>query len=169
MRIISGSFRGRKLRTPGRGVRPTTDRVREACFSILGPELKEATVLDLYAGSGAVGLEALSRGARHADFVEAGRRSLAALDQNIHMLGVREHTTVHWDKALKFVAKLGELSYDVALADPPYNSDDAVQLAELFRMLRFARIMSIEHRRDVGLCADRACRYGSTTLSFFFS
>ena len=87
MRIIAGEFRGRTLRPPGdRRTRPTTDLVREAWFSILGDELIDATVVDLFAGSGALGLEALSRGASRVEFVEVGKAAIAALRTNIAAL-----------------------------------------------------------------------------------
>ncbi len=124
MRVIAGRFGGRRLAAPpGRGTRPTSDRVREALFSILGP-LDGAVVLDLYAGSGALGLEALSRGAARAVFVERDARAVSALRGNIEALGlggdaaqVRRADVL---AALKDAHTRHE-NYSLVLADPPYR------------------------------------------------
>ncbi|HYC33481.1 MAG TPA: 16S rRNA (guanine(966)-N(2))-methyltransferase RsmD, partial [Gemmatimonadales bacterium] len=149
MRIVGGSLGGRRLVVPKDGrVRPTADRVREAWMSILGPEVEGARVLDLYAGSGALGLEALSRGAESAEFVELGAASLAALRANIEALDVGDRVKVHRGDALRFAERLGPGAFDLAFADPPYAHDDAERLVALFRRTPFARILSVEHRAD---------------------
>src|SRR5439155_164095 len=118
IRIIAGEFKGRRLKTPATDkVRPTADRVREAWFSIIQRSTRGARVLDLYAGSGALGLEALSRGATTADFVEVHRFALAALRANIKTLNVGDRTVIHRQDALKFAAQLHPGQYDVAFAD----------------------------------------------------
>src|SRR5213595_3241970 len=123
IRIIAGEFKGRRLKTPsGDTVRPTGDRVREAWFSILQRPLRGARVLALFAGSGALGLEALSRGAVSADFVEIHRLALSSLNANITLLKVDDRTVVHRVDALKFAEQLHPGQYDVAFADPPYAS-----------------------------------------------
>ena len=105
MRIVAGELGGRRLRMPKDGrVRPTADRVREAWMSILGEELQDARVLDLFAGSGALGLEALSRGAAAATFVELSPPSLEALRANIETLGVAGRARIHRGDALRFAA-----------------------------------------------------------------
>lgn len=170
MRIIAGEFRGRRLRTPAdRRVRPTGERVREALFSILGPALPDAAVADLFAGSGALGLEALSRGARHADFVDLGRASLAAVRANIAALGVESRTHVHRADALRFAAELERCAYEVALADPPYASDYAAQLVGLFRATPFARILGVEHRAAAAIEGDETRRYGDAALTLCYA
>src|ERR671926_416665 len=122
MRIVSGRWRGRLIQAPAdQRVRPTADRVREAWMSILQNDIPGARVLDLFAGSGALGLEALSRGASWVDFVELGGRSLKALRRNIDALGAAAETTVHRADAVPFVERLPEGAYDIALADPPYG------------------------------------------------
>jgi 16S rRNA (guanine966-N2)-methyltransferase len=167
MRIVSGEFRGRRLAVPKDArVRPTADRVREAWMSILGPALPGARVLDLYAGSGALGLEALSRGAGAATFVELNPPSLRALEANVAALDVAQRVTIHRGDALRFAERLGPGAYDVALADPPYNRDDAERLVALFRRTPFARILSVEHNADAGLDGDDTRRYGDTALTF---
>ncbi|HEX6106320.1 MAG TPA: RsmD family RNA methyltransferase [Gemmatimonadales bacterium] len=167
MRIVGGSFGGRRLAVPKAGrVRPTADRVREAWMSILGRELDGARVLDLYAGSGALGLEALSRGASTADFVELHPASLEALRANIAALGVADRTRVHRGDALRFAERLDPGAFDLALADPPYAHDAAQRLAALFRRTPFARILSVEHRADDRIDGDESRRYGDTALTF---
>ena len=167
MRIISGAFRGRSLKAPGdRRTRPTADRVREAWFSILAPELPDARVLDLFAGSGALGLEALSRGAGHVDFVEVSKAALAALRANVAAFDVEEHVTIHREDALRFASRLPLQAYDVALADPPYRTDAASQLAEAFRRRPFARVLGLEHQARVPIPGDDTRVYGETALTF---
>jgi 16S rRNA (guanine966-N2)-methyltransferase len=147
-------------------VRPTADRVREAWMSILGGELAGARVLDLFAGSGALGLEALSRGAASATFVELNAPSLTALRQNIAALTVDNLVTVHRGDALRYVERLAGGEFDVALADPPYSTGQGVRLVSLFRQKPFARILSVEHRSDEDLDGDDTRRYGDTAITF---
>jgi 16S rRNA (guanine966-N2)-methyltransferase len=169
VRIVAGTFRGRRLAVPADPrVRPTADRVREAWMSILGDALAGARVLDLYAGSGALGLEALSRGAAAATFVELNPPSLRALRENIAALDAGAVTTVHRADALRFADRLAPHSFDVAFADPPYTIDAAARLVALFRRVPFARILSVEHRADVVLAGDDTRRYGDTALTFCY-
>jgi 16S rRNA (guanine966-N2)-methyltransferase len=167
LRIVGGSFGGRRLVVPkDHRVRPTADRVREAWMSILGEALQGARVLDLYAGSGALGLEALSRGAASAEFVELNALSLEALRANVRALGLQERVSVHRADALRFAGRLGPDAFDLAFADPPYAHDAAVRLAALFRRTPFARILSIEHRADQAIEGDETRRYGDTAITF---
>jgi 16S rRNA (guanine966-N2)-methyltransferase len=167
VRIVAGEFGGRRLVVPRDGrVRPTADRVREAWMSILAPELEGARVLDLFAGSGALGLEALSRGAAHATFVELAPASLEALRANIAALGVEGRVTVRRGDALRFVQALEAGAYDVAFADPPYAVDAADRLVTLFRSTPFARILSVEHPADRRVEGDETRRYGDTAVTF---
>jgi 16S rRNA (guanine966-N2)-methyltransferase len=170
MRIVGGLFGGRRLVIPKDSrVRPTSDRVREAWMSILGDALDGARVLDLFAGSGALGLEALSRGAASATFVELNPPSLRALEQNIAALGVGEQVTVHRGDAIRFAERLAEHAFDVTLADPPYTIDYAPRLVGLFRRHPFARILAVEHRSDLELPGDETRRYGDTALTFCYA
>jgi 16S rRNA (guanine966-N2)-methyltransferase len=167
MRIVGGQFGGRRLVMPKDvRVRPTADRVREAWMSILGSELEGTRVLDLFAGSGALGLEALSRGAESVTFVELNPPSLRALEQNITALGVTDAVTVHRADAMRFVERLPEGAFDLVLADPPYTADHAARLVAHFRRHPFGRILSVEHRSDVELAGDDTRRYGDTALTF---
>ena len=171
MRIVSGRWRGRRISAPkGNLVRPTLDSVREAWMSILQMDLPDARVLDLYAGSGALGLEALSRGARSADFVEKDSKSLSALEANVNALGASDLVTVHRTSALAFADALGALDYDVAFADPPYAGGDAAKLAERWIELPFSRVLSIEHSAADAMPEGGVTRkYGSTAITFYRS
>jgi 16S rRNA (guanine966-N2)-methyltransferase len=150
-------------------VRPTTERAREALFSVLEPRLTGATVLDAFAGSGALGLEALSRGASRVDFVELSVEALRAIRSNIERLGVEGKTHVYRRDALRYVRKLGERAYDVALADPPYTTNQAAELVEVFRTQPFAELLSVEHRAGVECGGDETRRYGDVALTFCFA
>jgi 16S rRNA (guanine966-N2)-methyltransferase len=167
VRIVAGEFGGRRLVVPRDGrVRPTADRVREAWMSILAPELQGARTLDLFAGSGALGLEALSRGAASVTFVELAPASLEALRANIEALAVADRVSVRRGDALRFVQGLEPGAYDVAFADPPYAVDAADRLVALFRATPFARILSVEHPSDRRVDGDETRRYGDTAVTF---
>jgi 16S rRNA (guanine966-N2)-methyltransferase len=151
-------------------VRPTLDRVREAWMSILQLDIPESRVLDLYAGSGALGLEALSRGASSADFVEKDPRSLRALQDNIESLGAKELSTVHRKSALMFATALEPAAYDIVFADPPYATGDALRLAERWKEVPFSRVLSIEHSiKDAMPDGGDTRKYGSTAITFYRS
>ena len=170
LRIIAGEFKGRRLKTPTTSkVRPTSDRVREAWFSILQQSIPDARVLDLFAGSGALGFEALSRGAVSVDFVETQRGSLTALNANVEALKVEDRVTIHRMDALRFAERLQPAQYDVAVADPPYATDEAQRLAEIFRATPFAGILAVEHRPDLAVVGDDTRRYGDTAITFVYA
>jgi 16S rRNA (guanine966-N2)-methyltransferase len=122
MRIIAGSHKGARIFAPsGRDTRPTGDRVREAVFNLVGP-VDGMEVLDLYAGSGAMGLEALSRGAAHATFVEGDRRAAGTIVRNLDKLGFKTATVLREDVARKLAADAAAgRRYDLVLIDPPYR------------------------------------------------
>ena len=121
MRISGGEFRGRVLSVPkGLDVRPTQDRVREALFSMLQNDICGARFLDLFAGSGSVGLEALSRGAAEVSFVEHAPRSLASLSRNIAMLKVEAQCRMIRADVYEWLGRPAETAFDIAYADPPY-------------------------------------------------
>lgn len=173
MRIIAGVWGGRRLRpVRGRGIRPTTDRVREAWMSALGQDVVDARVLDLFAGSGALGLEALSRGARRVTFVEKARGALATLSENIRSLEAGEACTVVRGDAMAFAGRLEPGHFDVVLADPPYDRPFAAELLSAFSEKPFARTLWVEHRSKEPmpeLPGLRQRRYGDTTLSILMS
>jgi len=137
-------------------------------MSILQFDLPGARVLDLYAGSGALGLEALSRGAIAADFVEKDPTSFRILQENIEALGARDLATIHRKSALPFAEGLGALDYDVAFADPPYATGDAAKLAERWMSSPFSRILSVEHSATTEMPEGGDTRkYGSTAITFY--
>lgn len=178
MRIVAGVAGGRRLRAP-RGTRPTSDRVREAVFSTLESrmDLDGLRVLDLYAGSGGMGLEALSRGASHARFVESDRRAAATLRRNAEVLGLHgAEVTVGTVAAV--LASGPEQSYDLVLADPPYAlADDALAAALQglveHRWLRPGTVLMVERSaRDAaprwpdGVAAVTERRYGDARVYY---
>jgi 16S rRNA (guanine966-N2)-methyltransferase len=169
MRIIAGKWRGRRIDAPrGDAVRPTGDRVREAWMSIVNPWLAEARVLDLFSGSGALGLEALSRGAASVDFVENAATSLAAIRRNAELLGAGDGAVIHRGDALRYIETLAPHAYDVAFADPPYDFGLATQVAERWLETPFADVLGIEHRVDERLPGDGERRkYGGTVITFY--
>jgi 16S rRNA (guanine966-N2)-methyltransferase len=148
LRIVAGKYAGRDLTSPQDSrVRPTAEHVRVGVLDMLAADLKDARVLDLFAGTGALGLEAISRGARSADFVEFRPDSLHALKANIAALRLLKSTRVFKRDALPFAAALPADSYDIAFADPPYGSRMLDRVLESWRANSFSRILAVEHAR----------------------
>lgn len=169
MRIIAGEWRARRIEAPaGRSTRPTTDRAREAWMSVLHPSLPGAHVLDLFAGSGALGLEALSRGAAVATFVENDARAIVALRRNLVLLDAADRATIVRTDAVRFVRTLDAGAFDIAFADPPYEQRLATAVADRWLEVAFARILGVEHSpREVLLGGDDTRRYGDTAITFY--
>ena len=131
MRIISGSARGRKLVSPeGMDVRPTTDKVKESLFNIIQFELADASVLDLFAGTGQLGLEALSRGAAKAVFVDSSKKSLATVKRNVDLCGFADRARLVPSDAFSYLARAEE-TFDFVFLDPPYHNGLCVRAFEL--------------------------------------
>jgi 16S rRNA (guanine966-N2)-methyltransferase len=146
VRIVKGKFAGRDLTSPNDfRVRPTAEHVREGVLEMLAADLQGARMLDLFAGTGAVGLEAISRGAKFADFVETRPSSLHALRANVALLRLREKTRIFKRDALPFVAALAPGSYDIAFADPPYESRMLDRVLATWQERRFSRVLALEH------------------------
>jgi 16S rRNA (guanine966-N2)-methyltransferase len=179
MRIIAGAFKGRRLAPVKGRTRPTAAKVREAVFSILGPAVHGVRVLDLFAGTGALGIEALSRGAATAIFVEDHPEALKVLRRNLAALGLTDRTTV-WPlpvaTAVKKLAGRGE-RFGLAFLDPPYGGGDSAAalsvLASLNLLAPGARVV-VEHSRRESL--PEVCgaltrlevrRYGDTQVAFY--
>jgi 16S rRNA (guanine(966)-N(2))-methyltransferase RsmD len=181
MRIVAGLYRGRILRSPSDGrTRPTSDRLRETIFNILTPRITDETrCLDLCAGTGAIGIEALSRGAGFATFVDKSRKACAIIEQNLDMLGVPEtETEVLCLTAENFVGRNHEVGWDIVFFDPPYSSDYSTVLfefgAESSTLLREEGIFITEHHLKnelpdaVGnLRRWRMVKQGQNCLSFY--
>ena len=149
MRIIAGRWAGRDLVSPpDHRVRPTAEAVRDAWLRSLQPHLQGARVADLFAGSGALGLEALSRGARWVDFVEMRPSSLHALRANVAALRLREKARIYKRDALAHASRLDAGAYEIAFADPPYGSRMLDRLIEIWSDRRFSTILSVEHAAD---------------------
>ena len=149
MRIVGGKFGGRNLTSPKDfRVRPTAEQVRAAMLGMLAPDLPRARILDLFAGTGALGLEAISRGAASADFVETRPSSLHALRANIAALRLRERTRVFKRDAVPFAAALRTGSYEIAFIDPPYGSRMLDMVIASWEASRFARVLAVEHASD---------------------
>lgn len=174
MRVIAGTARGRPLVAPrGARTRPITDRVKETLFGILADRVVDARVLDLYAGSGSVGIEALSRGAASCDFVEHERRAVAAIRENLERAGVVEHASVHSVDVMRFLERTGEDRFGLVFLDPPYEDRDI--LAPLARLVpHLASGASVVVKRFwrtpvpevAGLARWRDRRFGETALTF---
>jgi 16S rRNA (guanine966-N2)-methyltransferase len=171
MRIIAGQWRGRSIRAPaGKDVRPTADRIREAWMSAIGDRVERARVVDLFAGSGALGLEALSRGAVQVTFVERSRGALRVLEKNVETLGAGEGVRIVHGDVLSFLARHSADPYDIALADPPYDRGFAARLLEIMAERPFAHELWVEHRSSETLPVLPGLtqrRYGDTTLSIW--
>lgn len=139
-------------------------------MSIVQPDLDGARVLDLFAGSGALGIEALSRGAARAEFVELASRSLAALKDNLRSVGAEEEARVHRGNAIAFAERLPAAAFDVAFADPPYRLGLAERLTEIWLSVPFARVLGIEHEKELQLPGSEDRRvYGDTVVTFYRS
>ncbi len=173
MRVISGSLRGRPLRAPMRSsLRPTSDRVREAMFDIVGSlgGVEGADVLDLFAGTGALGIEAISRGAEHVTFVENDRTALAAIAANLHSTGLAGDPETSGNYRVVPAEALGWLAgnrvrFDVAFCDPPYRFERWPQLLDGLR----AELVVLESDRELELpesmVPHRVYRYGGTLVT----
>jgi 16S rRNA (guanine966-N2)-methyltransferase len=169
VRIVAGEWRGRTITAPpGPAVRPTTDRVREAWMSIVHLALPGARVVDLCAGSGALGLEALSRGAVHATFVDDSARALRVLRENVARLGAGDRVTIVKGDAVQFVADLAGGAFDVGFADPPYGTGVAQALVERWLASRFATVFGVETgvREETDASGDRRS-YGDSAVTIF--
>jgi 16S rRNA (guanine966-N2)-methyltransferase len=170
VRIIAGDHRGRRIAAPkGSETRPTSDFVRETAFNLIGP-VEGAAVLDLFAGSGALGLEALSRGARRCVFVDSSREACRAIGRNLELLGLSA-TVLCQDVSRALAGERGP--YDLILADPPYSFDDYGRLAPPFVRLLAAEGLAVLQTPAAaepalaGLELRTSRRYGSARLTLF--
>lgn len=160
MRIIAGLYKGRRLKTlEGSAVRPTSDRMRETLFNILAPRIESARFLDLCAGSGAIGIEALSRGAAEVTFVEAARKAATVISENLRHCGIRQNYRFIARDALTALKHLArdDQQFDIIYFDPPYDSELYApvlrQIAET-RLLGEDGIVIVEHRRQLLLAPN---------------
>lgn len=182
MRVIAGSLRSRPLQAPpGLATRPTSDRLRETLFNVLAPRMEEAVFLDLFAGSGAVGIEALSRGARRVVFVERAQPALKVLRANLHKLGLKQGIDIQTGSVLAYLRRdARESSFDLIFLDPPYDAADEYE--KVLHLLGGAGLVLLapdalviaEHRRKDNLrdtygalTRRRLLRQGDAALSFY--
>ncbi|MFL6227795.1 MAG: 16S rRNA (guanine(966)-N(2))-methyltransferase RsmD [Pyrinomonadaceae bacterium] len=183
MRIIAGEYRGRVLKSPpSLQIRPTSDRLRETLFNVIAPRIEGARFLDLCAGSGAVGLEALSRGASFVHFVDRSRKMCGLVEANLDLCGVpEEQTEVVLSEATEYLRRArtrGGLSWDIAFFDPPYATDYLPTLEQFGStsptLLGMGGLLVVEHhhknplKEEVGaLRRWRILKQGDSALSFY--
>jgi 16S rRNA (guanine966-N2)-methyltransferase len=171
MRVIGGEFRSRVLKSvPGLGTRPTPDRLREALFNVLAPRIQGAIFADLYAGTGAVGIEALSRGAAKAIFVEQNHAALRVLRENLRALEIEDRTQVSQERAASTIARL---KADIVFFDPPYEAESEYERI-LVALGATGSLAIAQHSvrlklRDAyeSLKLIRVIKQGDNALSFF--
>jgi 16S rRNA (guanine966-N2)-methyltransferase len=180
MRVISGSAKGRVLKAvPGMNTRPTTDKVKEAIFSMIGPYFDGGLALDLFAGTGGLGIEALSRGLGKAVFIDIEKKSLETVQQNLQATGLSERAEVYRNdaaRALKLLAKR-ELQFDLVFLDPPYRMKviaDLIQQLDEKGLLHSEATVVVEHEakdileQNIGsLLQYRRADYGDTAVTIY--
>lgn len=173
MRVVSGTARGCKLQpVPGMNTRPTTDRVKENVFNLIQDHVRGTEVLDLFAGTGQLGIEALSRGAQHCDFVEHSKAAFGIVSKNVESARVKDKSALHRTEAADFVSRAGRQKYDLIFLDPPYGGEileNALKLIERFDILSVNGIIicesAVEDRFAHGFEAVRERRYGATLIT----
>jgi 16S rRNA (guanine966-N2)-methyltransferase len=178
MRVIAGTAKGRGLARVPPGVRPVSDKVREGLFSSLGDRVEGARVADLYAGTGALGIEALSRGARDAHFVERDPRALAAIGENLDRTGLAPQGIVVRSDVRRYLRRAGTPGFDLVFLDPPYDEsvDDALALLAEEPLLRpgFTVVLSRGERSSTDVIplhwtVARRLSYGDSVITLFRS
>jgi 16S rRNA (guanine966-N2)-methyltransferase len=180
MRIIAGAYKGRNLKSPpSMNVRPTSDRLRETLFNVIAPRIQDARFLDLCAGSGAVGIEALSRGASHATFVDRSRRSCTLIESNVELCRVSEDQhAIYCSEVHEFLRQTTSPAWDIIFFDPPYKEDYLKTLAFLganaSKLLADDGLLIVEHHHKntlpetIGhLLRTRVLKQGDSSLSFY--
>ena len=180
MRVIGGKYRGRILRAPhGREVRPTSDRLRETLFNIIAPHIEGSRFLDICAGSGAIGIEALSRGAASATFIDSSRRACAVIESNLASLSITSNATIINKDAVAAFKRLSgdEAKFDIIFFDPPYASEIYSQVMRGIaagQLLAPDALVITEHRAKAppaaeygGLKIDREVKQGESALAFY--
>ena len=180
MRIIAGAYKGRNLKSPpSMNVRPTSDRLRETLFNVIAPRIEDTRFLDLCAGSGAVGIEALSRGASHATFVDRSRRSCTSIESNLQLCRVPEdQQAIYCSEAYEFLRQTTLPAWDIVYFDPPYKQD-YLKTLELIgtnssKLLTDEGLLIAEHHHKTtlpetieDLRRTRVLKQGDSSLSFY--
>jgi len=179
MRVTGGVFRGRRIKSlPGQSTRPTSDMVRESLFNILGEKIADSSFLDIFAGTGSVGIEALSRGAERAAFIEKNGFACKIIRENLDLLGIADKCVVikaDFSKGLRMLENNGE-AYDVIFIDPPYDrgyASDCLEAVTCSKLLKPGSVIVVQHsvsedlQAPPGIICYKEKRYGITKLSFF--
>ncbi len=177
MRVIGGEFRSRRLKTlPGLETRPTPDRLRETLFNVLTPLLADSTFLDAYAGTGAVGIEALSRGARRAIFVEKNHSAVAVIRDNLAALGLESRAEVYTAKTLAVMERAIADVADIVFLDPPYQKEKEYESALTALGASGSKLVIAQHASRAALQTEygnlkryRVIKQGDNSLSFYKS
>jgi 16S rRNA (guanine966-N2)-methyltransferase len=172
MRVIGGEFRSRALKSPpGLDVRPTPDRLRETLFNILAPRIEGKVFADVYAGTGAVGIEALSRGASRAVFIEQSREAVNVIRENLHTLGIEARASVRHGRA---AGVLGQVEADLFFVDPPYSLEQEYQRSLTILGEKPVALLIVQHDRRLVLAEaygmfrrGRILKQGDNALSFY--
>jgi 16S rRNA (guanine966-N2)-methyltransferase len=183
MRVIAGTYRSRMLTAPpGLSTRPTSDRLRETLFNVLAPRIEGVAFLDLYAGSGAVGIEALSRGANRVTFVERAAPALKVLRANLDRLGIEGNFRIHSGSAASYLrgSRSGAAEFDIVFLDPPYDAENEYDTVlslfggEALAFLASGAVVIAEHRKKEklepqygSLQRTRLLEQGDAALSFY--
>jgi 16S rRNA (guanine966-N2)-methyltransferase len=176
LRVIAGTFKGRRLRTPTwDGLRPTSDKLRETLFNILAPRISGARVVDGYAGTGAIGIEALSRNAAHVTFIERDRRAIALIAANLAVCGIEQGYTIEGGDVVAALHRLqADASFELILLDPPYDAADTHEMLEAAARRLTAEgwvVLERAARREpnvpASLVKSRDVRSGDSTLTIF--
>jgi 16S rRNA (guanine966-N2)-methyltransferase len=175
MRVIAGSLKGRRLETPTwEGLRPTSDKLRETLFNVVAPRIRGARVLDGYAGSGALGIEAISRGAAQVTFVERDRRAQALIAANLAHCGIAGGYVIIRGSVVRALSDLDGVMFDLVLLDPPYDHPADEPIAAAGRRLAPDGLLVLEHARRVSAPASagmlvriRQLISGDSVLSIF--
>jgi 16S rRNA (guanine966-N2)-methyltransferase len=175
MRIIAGRLKGRRLKAPAwDGLRPTSDKLRETLFNIVAPRIDGARVLDGFAGTGAVGIEAISRGAAQVTFIEQDRRAIALIEENLRACAVEDGYTIHRGDVATVLPGLGSNAFDLILLDPPYDITTMTAVLDASaRAIAPGGLVVLEHatRRELAAAASlapiRRVKSGDSTLTFF--
>ncbi|SJZ30268.1 16S rRNA (guanine(966)-N(2))-methyltransferase RsmD [Selenihalanaerobacter shriftii] len=178
MRVIAGQAKGQRLKSNASNeVRPTLDRVKEALFNIIGPEIIDIDLLDLYAGFGGLGIEALSRGAKSATFIEKANNQVKVITENLELTNFKDRAKVIQGEVLTKLNRFKPESFDIILMDPPYNQGlviPTIQKALDYQLLKRAGIIAVEHHEKdeinqdfTGLKLIRKRDYGDTRISLY--
>lgn len=174
VRIISGKFGGRKIQAPDNSrTHPMSERIRNALFNSIGTEIQDAAVLDVFAGTGAIGLEALSRGARQVTFIEKDRIAQKVLMENIQSLGVNNTTEVIRASLAGWLSTYQGEGFDIIFADPPYHDTQFSTVSRLFSLLKPGGLMVLSHPgrgeepTGTGVIVVDHRSYGNAFLTFY--